>query len=139
MFTETSVLVREICNGVMCVSALMVIAMFVHYIVQRCCERPGSFWDSPAVQGATALAVLMTGHAIRAFSGWMQFLFLDHGWNPLYWANASLPFLAATAMIVGGKMLIVYTFAPYHWRYWLIAGAAFLSVVIPVAVALALE
>lgn len=135
MFTETTALLREICNGIMFFSAACLVLLFIHYIVHRTYWRPWAFMDSAAVQAAAAIVVLMLGHSIRAFSGWMQFFYFGQGWDPTYWANAALPFITATALIFLGKLLIIFAFAPYRWRWLLIAATASVSILVPVALA----
>lgn len=133
MFTDQSVLLRELCNGIMCISALILVGIFVHYIYRRW-RRDHDAMKDVAVWAAVAFVVLMTGHAIRAFSGWMQFFWLRMEWDANVWMNGVELFLAATALIITAKILMVYTFAPYRWGSRLALLAATFAVLIPVSV-----
>ncbi len=135
MFGEGSVILREICNGIMCISAVMIIGIFIHYVWRGIRENPHWYRD-PVIQSAGAIIILLTGHAMRAFSGWMQFLWLDIGWDPDFWANSMDIFVVATALIIGAKLLMVSIFAPGRWRALLTNSALVFSIGIPVVIAL---
>lgn len=134
-FTMESAIVREICNGIMCVSAILLVAIFSDYILRRCYKDSASCFSDSAVQAAVVILVLLVGHAIRAFSGWMQFLWVRNDWEPNFWANTLWLFLTATVLIVLGKVLMVYVFAPYKWRLCIACFTVFFAVAVPVLVA----
>lgn len=134
MFDDETVLLREICNGIMCMGAIWMIAIFVPYIYRRVRTEPGWYSDI-VVQAAIAIIVLVLGHLVARFAGWMQFLWVDMGWDADYWANASDIFLTATVLTVLGKMMNVYAFSVWRWR-WVMTGLALsTSIGIPLAVA----
>lgn len=135
MFPNYTVLVREICNGVMFVSAVLLIVIFVDYIFRTCQSDKDCFKDS-AIQAAISLTILMIGHAIRAFSGWMQWLSIRNEWETNIWIDEINMFLVATVLIVLGKDLMIYTFAPYRWgwRFTVAVGAAVVAITIPILV-----
>lgn len=137
MFPNYTVLVREICNGIMFVSAVLLIMIFVDYIFRSCQSDRDCFRDS-AIQAAISLIILMLGHAIRAFTGWMQWLSIRNEWATDIWIDEINMFLVATVLIVLGKDLMIYTFTPYRWgwRLGLAIGAAVVAITIPVLVAI---
>src|SRR5512144_1404769 len=98
MFTEHTVHVRELWNGVMCLAALAVTFVFIHYI-WTATGRKG-WYDDVGVQAAAAISVLMLGTSLRSFSLWMEFLWLDAGWENTFWASGTALFLTFTALIV---------------------------------------
>jgi hypothetical protein len=117
IFTDESAVLRQICNGIMCVGAIMVIDTFVRYLWQRSKKDPQWTHDI-AVVAAISLIILLSGHAIRAFSGWMQFLALSLHGNASFWANSMSQFLLATLLIVIGKVAMIYFFSPERTRHF---------------------
>jgi len=134
-FSSQTVVVREICNGAMFLSALFVIGIFANYVRHRCAEGFRRCLGDPVVLAALCIIVLMVGHAIRAGSSWMEFLWRDLDWDAGAWTNTETIFLTATALILSGKLLIVYVFAVWEWRWVLVALALMISVGVPLAVA----
>jgi hypothetical protein len=135
MFNEQAIILREICNGIMFIGAVVMIGIFAHYIWRRSRERDRWYRDI-AVQAAGAISVLLLGHSIRAGASWMEFLWLDIGWDNSFWTAAIDIFLAATILTVMGKMLMVFAFSPYRWRWHLTLGTAVVAIALPIAVAL---
>lgn len=135
MFDDTSIIVREICNGAMCISALVLVGVFSSYILRTRREMPNTWRQDIAVHGAFAAVVLLTGHAIRAFAGWAQFLFLDLRLDADFWANSNAIFLTATAFVLTGKLLMVYAFSRNGTRAAFTAAAAAAAIIIPITVA----
>lgn len=134
MFTETTILVREVCNGIMAVSALTMLAVFISYVITE--SRTEQFWyNDPAVHAAVAIIVLTLGHFIRALSGWMEFVWLDFG-KVGWWVNTVGIFMLSTILIVLGKLMIVYTFSPAKWRWQITLAAGVVSITIPIGVTL---
>jgi hypothetical protein len=135
MFTDYSILLREICNGIMCVSAVVLVGIFTDYILRRWREDSARCFKDSAVQAALAILVLLCGHAIRAFSGWMQFLWMRNDMDPDFWANAVELFLTATVLIIAGKVMMIYTFAPVQWR-WKALVVTVIALAVPIVVAI---
>jgi len=119
----------------MCVSAVVLILIFSDYILRQCYKNSAECLRDNAVQAALALLVLLLGHAIRAFSGWMQFLWMRSDWDPDFWANGIDLFLAATVLIVTGKIFMIYIFVPHKWR-WTALFTVTCAVTVPVLVAI---
>jgi hypothetical protein len=135
MFDQSSIIVREICNGAMCVSAIILIFVFGRYVLRTRQEMPRSWYRDIAVQGALAMIVLLFGHAIRAFAGWAQFFYLDIGWDPDFWSNSNALFLTATSFVLTGKLRMIYAFSRNGTRAIIALSAAAAIVTIPLAVA----
>lgn len=136
MFDESSIIVREICNGAMCVSAIILVGVFSAYILRTRREMPREWYRDIAVHGAIAATVLLTGHVIRSFAGWMQFFYMDIGWDPDFWVNSNALFLTATAIILSGKLMMVYAFSCHGKRGIATAATAVAAVIIPLTGAL---
>lgn len=135
MFDEQAIVLREICNGIMFLSACTLIGIFTHYIWAGASKNRLWYKDS-SNHAAAAIVILMAGHATRAFSSWMEFLFADLGWDNSLWINSLYLFTIATALIISAKLLMVYTFAPTRWRALLTWTALAASVGIPGLLAL---
>lgn len=132
--TDQAIVVREICNGIMAISSLILIGVFVNYIVEKCRVIPYCYNDL-GVQAAAAIVVLMIGHAIRAISSWLEFLWARFQWPEGPWTNTLAVFIAATAFTLAGKILVAYAFSPDRWK-WLLAGfIAATAIGIPLTVA----
>lgn len=136
MFAENSIILREVCNGIMFISAVIIVGIFLHY-VWTATNNDRNWYKNPVTQSAGAIILLMTGHAMRAFSGWMQFLWMDIGWDPSLWSNSVDLFIVATTLIIGAKVLMIFIFSPIRWRTFLTNTALLLSIGIPAAIALA--
>lgn len=138
MFSDESEVLRQICNGIMCVGAIMVIDTFVRYIWRRYQRDRGWLRDITVLAAAT-LIVLFVGHAIRAFSAWMQFLYLSLEWNPSFWTNSALLYIPATIFIIIGKMLAIYFFSPQKTRVMTTTLKVGFMIAIPVVIAVMVE
>src|SRR4051812_27538742 len=101
-FETTAVIVREVCNGIIFCCAAVMLYVFGNFIwVAR---RDKDEWHTDrAVWAAGAIGVLLAGHMLRAGSSWMEFLWLDMGWDNAIWTDALTLFLASIAFIVVGK------------------------------------
>jgi hypothetical protein len=116
----------------------MVIDTFVRYLYDR--SKKDIEWKHDiAVLAAFVLIVLMSGHAIRAFSAWMQFIALAVGGNAAFWANSLSQFLLATFLIVIGKVGIIYFFSPNRTRTFSALTKLIGMILIPILVAVLLE
>lgn len=135
MFDESSIIVREICNGAMCVSAIILVCVFSRYILRTRREMPGGWYKDIAVHAAIAAIVLLSGHVIRAFAGWMQFFYMDVGWDPDFWVNSNTIFLTATALVLSGKLMMVYAFSRDGTQATVTIRAAVAAITIPLTVA----
>jgi ABC-type glycerol-3-phosphate transport system permease component len=139
-FTEQTIMLREFCNGVLFLSAVMLIVIFARYIIHECGL---SGWHNChkdiAVQAAAAIVILMCGHAVRAGSSWMEFFWERHEWPGGWWSKNTLwVFLTATALTLTGKMLITYAFVPWRYRWHLVAFVATVSIAVPLVVLMVL-
>lgn len=138
MFSDEAEVLRQVCNGIMCVGAIMVIDTFARYIWRRYQRDRGWLRDITVLAAAT-LIVLFVGHAIRAFSAWMQFLYLSLEWNPSFWTNSALLYIPATIFIIIGKMLAIYFFSPQKTRVMTTTLKVGFMIAIPVVLAIMVE
>jgi hypothetical protein len=132
-FTHESILLREICNGMITISGVFLLALFCHYAY-----RAGSIKrlvSDPVYQSALALIILIGGHVVRSFAAWMQFIWMDADVDADFWANSSEIFVAATVLIIIGKQLMIAIFSSDGWRLPLSLCAIIATITIPVAVA----
>lgn len=137
-FAEHSVVVREVCNGVLALSALALVCIFGCYVHRR--WRTFGFKNGDellAAQAASAITLLLVGHFIRSFLGWMQFVWADLGWPADNWTNASEYFIIATILILAGKWAMVYIFGMLRWPMLLLLALGIFSVPVALAVLIA--
>lgn len=139
MFTEQSVHLRELGNGIMFISAICMIAIFSYYLVARFRIQGWKCCRDLASQAAASIVILMAGHAVRAGSSWMEFIWTDVGWNNDFWANSVIFFTIASGLIIIGKMLIIFAFSSYYWRWHITIGAGAISLFIPLIVLLLVQ
>jgi len=134
-FTDLNIFTRSSVNGAMALSALLLIVIFGRYVWQC---RP-IFWRSSTAQAAGAVLILMIGHFSRATSSWIEFTLIALGRSTETWLQWTwVWFLIAVPMILWGKALMIYVFAPYEWRWWYIGVGLPACIVIPVALITAL-
>lgn len=149
---NTVAFAREVCNGIMAMSAVVTIVVFGEYIC-RFALSTRTFYKFLTFQAAFSLFVLMWGHLLRAATSWMGFFWKRMGWTAVYaggapdfapgadtfWFNSGWVFVLATAIIVAGKFMVVLAFAPeslwfgehrISWRVHLTAAFA-LSIFLP--------
>jgi len=136
MFNETSIILREVCNGMMFVSAFILIVLFASFLWREVARDKHCWVRDPVCQSAIVIILLLVGHGIRAFAAWMQFLWMDIGWDADFWTNSIELFIAATVIIVTAKQFMVIVFSSEKWRWPLTALTLVLTVVIPMSVAL---
>lgn len=144
MYTEQIIILREICNGIMFLSAVLVMTIvFVTYVVRQYNRgewlgvdgKPVDHWyQDIAVQAAGAFIVLMIGHAIRAGSSWAEFFWLRHGWGFGGWVDLLAIFIAATGFTLAGKLLVTFAFTKRRWGWWLVFFVGGMSISIPLLV-----
>jgi hypothetical protein len=133
-FEQFNLLVRESVNGTMALSALLLIVIFGRYSWRN--RRV--FWHSETAQAAAAIVVLMIGHFVRAFSSWIEFLLVDLGWSTSNWIKWTwIWFLIAAALIIAGKSLMLYTFAPRKCRWAVLTIGIPVCVLVPIVIAFA--
>lgn len=129
-FSDLTVFVRQIANGSMAIGALFLIAIFGRYIWTYWSERN----ENIAVKAAIAITILSLGHFIRAASGWTEFYWVERGWNIDLWLFKSWSwFIVAASFIMFGKVLMILSFAPWHYRKQLAAAAVATSIGVPLA------
>src|SRR5678809_520406 len=136
MFNETSVILREVCNGMMFVSAFILILLFSSFLRKEIVKDKSCWAFDPVCQSAIVIILLLIGHGIRAFSAWMQFIWMDIGWDPDFWANSIEIFISATVIIVSAKQFMVIVFSSDRWRWPLSALTLILTTTIPMGIAL---
>jgi uncharacterized membrane protein len=128
--TNETIIVREVCNGVMFLSALMIIGIFMHYMWKRRREK----FDTN-LQAALAITIVLLGNSFRAGSSWMEFLWVQLNWNSGFLRETIEFFITATVLIVLGKVMMINTFAPDQYRKTLTILALIISFGVPMLVA----
>src|ERR1043166_3193781 len=104
-------------NGALSLSALFLIIIFMRY----CWRNRRSFWINRTVQLAGAVLVLMIGHCVRATGAWVEFILLRNQFDLSEWLKYSAVwFTIAAALIIYGKILMLYSFTPTLWRWRII-------------------
>lgn len=136
-FTQESIILREICNGMITISGIVVLMMFVHYAIRAGNVR--RVLTDPVYQSAAALAILISGHVIRSFAAWMQFIWMDADIDADFWANSSEIFILATVLIIIGKQSMIIIFSSDDWRWPLSVFAITATITIPVLVAVVMS
>ena len=132
-FSALNLLVREAVNGTMALSALLLVIIFGRYSWRN----RFSLARSQTTQAALAIMILMCGHLVRAGSSWVEFLLIDMGLSAAGWIKWTwIWFLIAAALIVVGKGMMAYTFAPRAWRRAIFLGAIPACILIPLLIAL---
>lgn len=135
-FSSLNIFVRQIVNGTMTLSALLVLIIFARYVW----NNRQSLRHNEAVQAAAAIMVLMAGHTMRAASSWVEFILLDAGISTAIWLKWTwIWFLLAFIGIVIGKVLMLNMFAPRTWRKTLIVVGIPACIVIPFLIAVSLS
>jgi len=132
-YSELTVLVRQIANGSMAISALFVIAVFVHFIWR---SWPYTKYNV-AVKAAVAILVLTIGHLIRSVSSWLEFLWIDLNWDVSTWLIKSWSwFLISAVLVLIGKSLMLLNFAPWRHRKVITITAVVTAVAFPILLAI---
>jgi len=139
-FNDLSVALREICNGMMTVSAVILLAILVRYVVRWVPRLKGRWHRDAGVQIALAGIVMVSGHVIRSAGGWLQFLMFRWGWDVNDLVNSFEYFIVATILVVTGKAMVVFFFINKHAlrRFWYTATMLVASVSIPLGIFLVL-
>jgi hypothetical protein len=130
-FDNLSIAVREICNGAMAVSAVILIASLARYIAYYAPRAKKRWYDDAGVQIALACIVMLIGNVIRSVGGWAQFVLLrlEHDVDDL--VNAMEYFIVATVLVLIGKAMIMFFFMSTSWRLWAVAAMLVVSVLVP--------
>lgn len=131
-FEFREALIREMANGTMAVSGLLLVVIFSSY----CWKNRSSLSQNHTTQAAFAILILMIGHLIRAGGAWIEFFLLRHlirldEW--LWWSV--IWFVASAVLVLSGKLLMVYIFAPARWHRALIFAAIPTCVAVPLLLA----
>lgn len=133
-FSTLTVFARQVANGSMAVGALFVLAVFGRFLWTEWRQKLHS---DTAVNAALAIFILTLGHCIRATSGWVEFAFYDAGLDisPWLWLSWSW-FLLAAVLVITGKALMLFNFAPFQYRKAITIAGVVSSIAIPLAIAL---
>jgi hypothetical protein len=127
--------VRELSNGAWAISSMVVLAVILRYIWHR--RKADKAWFAgPGSQLAGAFAVLVSGHWMRSFSQWLQFIQINKTANyaiDTWWGGWKM-FAVATGTIIVGKVLCIFALAPYQYRWHLTGFIVAVSIAIPLAV-----
>lgn len=137
-FNETTILIRQAAHGSMFIANLFVIAIFARYIWRERKTIGRHWYRDPTLQASGALLVLFIGHLIRSGSSWLEFMHLQVGAHPAF-ANIPVIFSIAAALILIGKALVIYAFAPERNLRALIVTMVLASVFVPLLVMAMLE
>lgn len=129
MFSDKAILMREIGNGIMFLSAMCTVFIFAWYIWDYHKELG---WRDRTIIAATSICVLMTGHAVRAGPSWMEFLWADLGWDPHVWTSRLEFFFTATVLTILGKLWVDFTFSKYNYRWPIFAFISIFSIGLPI-------
>src|SRR5262245_22506471 len=130
-YQDLTIFVRQVANGAMAISALFVIGVFLHFVWNNWSYRR----HHVAVKAAIAILVLSCGHVIRSFSSWMEFLWVDIGWDIGLWLVQSWTwFTFAAILVLIGKSLMLLNFSPWRYRKRITFWALFTALTIPLAV-----
>lgn len=112
-FEFDDALIREIANGIITLSGLLLLFIFARY----CWHHKNSIYKNASVKVALAIMLLMAGHSIRSGGSWIEFFMLRMLYRMDHWLNWSFTwFLAAMGFILLGKLMMIYLFAPINWR-----------------------
>ena len=135
-YSALNIFVRQIVNGTMALSALLLLFVFVRYVLHHLT----SIRRSGTVQAAAAISVLMAGHFMRASSSWIEFILLDLGVDTTMWLQWTwVFFMLAFVGIFIGKILMINTFAPRGWRKTLVYVGMPITAIIPFLIAVVLR
>lgn len=139
----TTIEFREVCNGAMFISAVIMMGIFACYFYRNrriirdwwrgnLTHRAQEAWNT--MQAAVAIIVLLSGHALRAGTSWLEFLWSDMGWEPNVWVSTYEIFAVATALTILGKVSMIYTFSPLRCRNLIVSGTLLCAFGIPLLV-----
>jgi hypothetical protein len=132
-FSTFNVFVREVANGTMALSALLLIIIFARYVVRN--RR--DLRSSETTQVAAALLLLLCGHLIRATNSWITFSMISLGWDVQKWTEeAWIWFVVDGMLVIIGKAMMIYWFAPKYWRASMVYVGIPACVVIPALLAI---
>lgn len=131
-YTDLTLLVRQVANGAMAISAVFILVVFGQYLWHNWSAR-----HSVSFKAAVAIFILTAGHLIRSASSWLEFILIDVGIDPdelivISWSW----FLLAVILVLIGKALMLLNFAPWENRKRWTAGAICCAIGIPIIVAM---
>lgn len=128
--------VHEIANGMWSLIATIMLIALIRYIfnIRAFSVRHGhtKWWLDIGVQFALAMIIMVTGHMLRGWMTWIQFVMLRYGEidNLLTSPQVLIPPLF---LIILGKFLVLWTITPRKWRKCFITASALIVVTIPIA------
>jgi hypothetical protein len=130
-FGYWSVMLNELGNGAWFIASCFMWGYLAVYLWKRCKLDP-KCWRDPTVAAAGALMILITGHIARAGPLWLNLILLSQGNVDLAeWFGPQIWIPLSTVIILAGKSLCIYWFAPRHWRWYLLSGLLFCALTIP--------
>jgi hypothetical protein len=130
IYTPSDIVVREIGGGAWFFMSFALGVAFIGYVVrQRWIFSQREF--TPVTKTAVALALFSFGSAMRAFLTWMQFLYLDNGWDARYWIDTWPWFGASIILNIIGAEFCVWVLTPAKWRVCTTFFTAAVSILVP--------
>src|SRR6266550_3076557 len=133
-YSQISLLIRELANGALTVSAFLIVGFLLYYINNIRRGDP-NWWSDPVIKFSVALIILFVGHTMRSVPSWFEFLFHEER----VWFSVAFWFPLAIICALWGKALFLWALAPEKWRASLIWLMAVISIVIPVVVHIAIK
>ena len=128
-YSEFSLAIREIANGVWTLSSLALIMVVICYVLRI--RRVNKLWyHDPGVQFAFALVLLISGYVARSLPSWLELILLGEDFKFL-WAIYWFP--PAVVLVLLGKILCMWSFTPPKKRLLVITLMLITSFSIPVA------
>jgi putative Mn2+ efflux pump MntP len=123
---DVLVLVRFFMNASWAVSSFIMLAVLVRYVwLNRYEPYDAANWF------AASLFVLVGGHTLRSWSSTLEWGAFVAKLNSGFWGHWA-PFLAATFIVIVGKLMCIYIFLPQRWHRWRwIGGITGLTVTLP--------
>lgn len=88
------------------------------------------WWNWIGVQAAFALFLAALGTAMRSGLLWIQYLLLEMGESPAFWASWTI-FLLGTAVVAGGYLYMIWVFTPPAERKRAICLTLLTALIIP--------
>lgn len=134
IYSPQDILVRELGGGVWFVVSGALALAFIGYVIgQR--QKFGSYKWAPTCKVAIALAVFCAGSSARGLLTWLQFFYIESGYDPSPWI-ATWPWFGTSVVlnIVGG-LACIWLLSPERWRWPVTALTFALSIALPVGLA----
>lgn len=138
-FTPVAVIVRQICNGILALSSLSLGLVFFRYAYLKYSRKMIWFKQELETNAALSIFLLLLGMSLRAFIGWLQFIWTDLELDPSPFINTNIYFIGATFVTLIGASMTAYFFGPVNWKKSWLAATIFTIVAIPVGMAFILS